>query len=1204
MNNQPFLTPNEYEHNRSNIANQRAYLDMYERINEQGLKNHDEAQKLEKALEEKIRQGEEAKRLLDMLNNSRSTLRLTDGQTSVPDPVSSPAAPIVIPSISVPTGSAYIEEVPSQESSNAPPRTSTRYSAYAPGPLGSPHIQSGVTPYFQSATQQSSYLTSAQSGPHNPPQSGRNVSAIPASISTGHAQQRGASYAYDPAHNQSISYTPQQYPSQSVLHTSHPPQTHSYVPGAQGVQGNRTYPAHQTYVNQSNYYQPPPAQAAAPRQVLPEVSSRGQYGHFNQVPGSGYHQHAQARALPAPDSGSQAPLRSQSVRNSMRHSEQLLAQWNKMTEEQKRAALSPVSGYFVKAKASSSLDGALGPARPSIAQSSLFAASGSSSATASSAQQPAANKSTVSAPSTAGASALRDNVQSSAAPPHAPSPVPIVNCAVPPVTIVIPATPATSTVVRPPDTPTPGTPVADSSKPSPSRTPGTADKKHLARDILRALKRPRPANLTPSTQVPDPKRHATELAVKPILQATSQPQPKKSSQIVVPVQIPSQAPQPVQVQSNRSTISANRPTTGLVNSRDAVQPVLTTSNTTPPLNAASTSTLAPLPQDQAPTTIAPIRPNPELVCTPVSSMESREANVKKVYQPSVATAKSLVPATSREVLPPNAVEAPPAQVVSLESTMPLSQKISIVPSPASNSGSATGLSSSSSNTVRPAINTLGTTASTTMPVVRDIAMSGSVEGPSNLAIQKTPLFLASPTPSPVPDALTTFEDLSIGGSVNKGKGKALGSPSPMTKGNDGPSAPRLIFAHVLVPPLPEYAKKWKAQSQRSGQEDELDMIERSLLLPENHSPSPSLSQFRTGSRSQSASIAPSTPADMIGNNENDDRNEEPDATNTTFSSYDEAEREVLIEHRTRLRASHCRWQDCEVMLNTPEALYKHMEIEHRPRRTSIESPWTCQWTSCGYTVVSGDEYRQHITKHTIFPLWCPYKDCDESFRTPRQLIKHKRNDHDSSAVLRPTALPVAVSSRALGMIPQIPKILPSYMTEYRVVQPASITKSRHEVVMPMVLRRISGNVPAQLQGYNAARPMPETPSKGATTPTVNSPYSFLEHRSTRYSSYLSTPAKGKNIESLNSEHVTDLVKKGLVLWPNRDSKEAISEDVMRGLDEEEEEGDKEPEEEGHDVFGPMVTTETGGTTIVDGEMRRDPSDEEAVELMLIQMPTV
>lgn len=57
----PLVAPSEYERNRAAISSYRTYIDMYEKLNEQGLRNHEELGRLEQALQQKIRAGEEAK---------------------------------------------------------------------------------------------------------------------------------------------------------------------------------------------------------------------------------------------------------------------------------------------------------------------------------------------------------------------------------------------------------------------------------------------------------------------------------------------------------------------------------------------------------------------------------------------------------------------------------------------------------------------------------------------------------------------------------------------------------------------------------------------------------------------------------------------------------------------------------------------------------------------------------------------------------------------------------------------------------------------------------------------------------------------------------------------------------------------------------------------------------------------------------------
>jgi len=108
--------------------------------------------------------------------------------------------------------------------------------------------------------------------------------------------------------------------------------------------------------------------------------------------------------------------------------------------------------------------------------------------------------------------------------------------------------------------------------------------------------------------------------------------------------------------------------------------------------------------------------------------------------------------------------------------------------------------------------------------------------------------------------------------------------------------------------------------------------------------------------------------------------------------------------------------------------------------------------------------------------------------------------------------------------------------------------------------------------------MPTTPSEKRifdVVPPTNNPYSFLNNRSTRYSSYLSSPAKSKNFLELDSSYTTDLVKRGLVLWPEKEGG-AILDDMIEQLEEIDEDTVKSvlADGDGEDVFGPTIRIET------------------------------
>jgi hypothetical protein len=101
---------------------------------------------------------------------------------------------------------------------------------------------------------------------------------------------------------------------------------------------------------------------------------------------------------------------------------------------------------------------------------------------------------------------------------------------------------------------------------------------------------------------------------------------------------------------------------------------------------------------------------------------------------------------------------------------------------------------------------------------------------------------------------------------------------------------------------------------------------------------------------------------------------------------------------------------------------------------------------------------RHLYILLMFPNLSRYQcitiptDCNEMFRTPRQLIKHKRSDHANDTALRPTAEPSAATVSPEPVIQQIPKTIPFHVHEYSHIQPASITQQRHELIMPSVSR--------------------------------------------------------------------------------------------------------------------------------------------------------
>jgi len=74
---------------------------------------------------------------------------------------------------------------------------------------------------------------------------------------------------------------------------------------------------------------------------------------------------------------------------------------------------------------------------------------------------------------------------------------------------------------------------------------------------------------------------------------------------------------------------------------------------------------------------------------------------------------------------------------------------------------------------------------------------------------------------------------------------------------------------------------------------------------------------------------------------------------------------------------------------------------------------------------------------------------------------------------------------------------------------------------------------------------------------------------------LSSPAKSKNFLELDSSYITDLVKRGLVLWPEKEG-DAILDDMIDQLEKIDEDVVERElvDGDGEDVFGPTIRIET------------------------------
>ena len=121
--------------------------------------------------------------------------------------------------------------------------------------------------------------------------------------------------------------------------------------------------------------------------------------------------------------------------------------------------------------------------------------------------------------------------------------------------------------------------------------------------------------------------------------------------------------------------------------------------------------------------------------------------------------------------------------------------------------------------------------------------------------------------------------------------------------------------------------------------------------------------------------------------------------------------------------------------------------------------FTCRWSHCGRRCNFNEK---HLEKHALLSLKCAFKgtqldslnadrhrplintfqDCDEFYRSGSRLLKHYNEKHETSD-LKPSA---EFLRPELKTPPPVPGTLPAYLFVTRLVEPATITPERHEVL--------------------------------------------------------------------------------------------------------------------------------------------------------------
>ncbi|KII95278.1 hypothetical protein PLICRDRAFT_34119 [Plicaturopsis crispa FD-325 SS-3] len=235
-----------------------------------------------------------------------------------------------------------------------------------------------------------------------------------------------------------------------------------------------------------------------------------------------------------------------------------------------------------------------------------------------------------------------------------------------------------------------------------------------------------------------------------------------------------------------------------------------------------------------------------------------------------------------------------------------------------------------------------------------------------------------------------------------------------------------------------------------------------------------------------------------------------------------AEKQAVQLSSSRIRECPCQWKGCDVVMNSAEKLRNHV-VQHANDLVG-PAPHACLWTGCTRRLRDESKIPAHLEFHARIPLFCAYRDCDDSFRTPRELLQHHLLSHRSDH-LRRTPAPY---KPPVFSAPPAPKTLPTYMVEPQDIRQPGISRERHARLGTWVLRNIFGPVNLGPKRHNAAVPLrrvrrdpgPEDPN--APPPLRPDEYDFL--------SSTSNTRSRTHFGDLLSHEVSELVYSGHVFF--------------------------------------------------------------------------
>ncbi|KAF6762041.1 hypothetical protein DFP72DRAFT_1041496 [Ephemerocybe angulata] len=372
-----------------------------------------------------------------------------------------------------------------------------------------------------------------------------------------------------------------------------------------------------------------------------------------------------------------------------------------------------------------------------------------------------------------------------------------------------------------------------------------------------------------------------------------------------------------------------------------------------------------------------------------------------------------------------------------------------------------------------------------------------------------------------------------------------------------------------------------------------------VLIPP---PSPRTLKFMRGERSKTVSRAPtiSRRSSSRGATSEEEEAAEYDYSFDAQGSKidDPVERTLMETACTRIQSLECKWDGCDAIMNSVIAVIKHLKKVHRPEvKSGTGKSFSCRWKQCGKQCSFNDS--RHFLKHATDYLSCPHIDCEDRFRTVGQLRRHV----DKHAVGSPLKPSCKLFRPTLAPPPEPPATLPSYMVISRQVRQASVPRARPRESLSLAGLAKSGQpTPGRRRGNRALGPKDKGVDGIGETGLI-SQEDILDHP-IRYTTNISGPTTVKVADLWDTEGPFGEVqaRKGICLVQEPEDSDGDDE-----LDEIEDDDGEEGSHQGKDLENPDPVEEDArrsgdeGEDFEDGGRKTDQedSDPEEVAQMLL-----